>query len=371
MTDIILRDLSIGVIAVSSAVGAAILIGASWYDISQIRRERLAKKLAKGRPPVRPLVSVIVYSQNQAGQTLSCLGSLLKSSQRKLEAIVINNGSGDRTKLALKEFAKQHPKRAIRVINKRQTASLETAVKTGLKAAKGDIILVVSAEHSFDRWALARAADAFASGGETALISATLIQDYPSIANLWQRSKSLLGLNWQKTASLLRPSGTGVHFGVFYSRQMVKKPKVDQDYRFVSDIILQRQISPSISNLAVASHQLAVARAGGKKSALRPLLRSLKSIYRLLALPIFTWYALYLAMNQGYSYLLFMGWAIFMFVFIFSVWTTEYLAYPAKTKLTLLSPAVFGLAVIMVFVEAVAAVVRPVSLKLKGLGTSS
>ncbi len=369
MTDIILRDFSIGVIAVSSAVGAAILIGASWYDISQIRRERLAKKPAPAKG--RPLVSVIIYSQNQAEQTLSCLDSLLKSSKRKLEAIVVNNGSSDQTKLILKEFTKKYPKRAIRVINKRRAADLGTAVKTGLKAAKGDIIVVVGAEYSFDRWALAKAADAFARGNETALISATLIQDRPSILNLWQRSKSLLGLNWQKTASLLRPSGTGVHFGVFYSRQLAKRPKVDQDYRFVSDIILQRQISPSVSNLAVASHQLAVARSGGKKSALRPLLRGFGLVYRLLALPIFTWYALYLAMNQGYSYLLFMGWAVFTFVFIFSVWTTGYLAYPAKIKLTLLSPAVFSLAVIMVFVEAVAAVVRPLSLKLRESGTSS
>lgn len=365
MTDIILRDFSIGVIAVSSAVGAAILIGASWYDISQIRREQLAKKPAKGRPSTRPLVSIIIYSQNQAEQTLSCLDSLLKSSKRKLEAIVVNNGSSDQTKLALKEFAKQHPKRAIRVINKRRVASLETAVKTGLKAAKGDIIVVVGAEYSFDRQALARAADAFVRDDEIALIPATLIQDYPSIANLWQRSKSLLGLNWQKTASLLRPSGTGVHFGVFYSRQMAKRPKVDQDYRFVSDIILQRQISPSVSNLAVTSHRLAVARAGAKKSALRPLLRGSVLVYRLLALPIFTWYALYLAMNQGYSYLLFMGWAMFTFIFIFSVWTTGYLAYPAKTKLTLLSPAVFSLAVIMVFVEAVAKLLGFIPLRSK------
>lgn len=355
MTDLILRNFSIGVIAISSTVGATILIGSSWYDIAQTRRARQAKKTAKGQRQARPLVSVIIYSQNQAEQTLSCLASVLKSSQRKLEAIVVNNGSSDQTKLVLKEFAKQHPKRAIRVINKRQSASLEIAVKTGLRTAKGDIILVVSAEYSLGRQALARAADAFVISQDVALIPALLIKDYPSTLNLWLRFKSLLNLNWQKTASLLRPSGSGLHFGVFYGRQMAKRPKVDQDYRFASDIALMRQPSPSISSSSVVWHQVAVvAKKGGKKSALRPLLRGFGLVYRLLALPIFTWYALYLAMNQGYSYLLFMGWAIFTFLYIFVVWTSEYHTFAAKVKLTALAPAIFSLAIIMIFVEAVA-----------------
>ena len=358
MIDLILKDLSIGVIAVSSAAGASILIGASFYDIKQTKSRRSAQKTASRRRPVRPLVSVIVYSHNQAEETLACLSSLLKSRHRKAEVIVINNGSGDGTKLALKEFASQHSKRAIKVINKRRSVSVETAVKTGLRAARGDIILAVNADCRFDRQALSKAADAFTSSGEVALIAATLIKDYPSAINLWLRFKSLLGLNWQKTASLLRPSGSGLHFGVFYSRQMLKRPKPDQDYRFASDIILKRQLTPSVSNSTIASHELAVARSGGKKSALRPLFNGFKLIYRVLALPIFTWYALYLAMNEGYSYLLLMGWAIFTFVFIFAVWTSEHLAYPAKAKLTLLSPAVFSLSVIMIFVEATATTAR-------------
>lgn len=361
MTDLILRDLSVGVIAISLAAGATVLIGASWYDIAKSQRDRKARKHAKGHQ-ARPLVSVIVYSYNQAEPTLVCLASLLKNTQRKMEAIVINNGSDDQTKLVLKEFVAGHSKRAIKVINKRRAVSVQTVVQSGLRAAQGDVIIVVSGDYRFERRALALAADGFLAGEQTALIPATMVEDYPSALNLWLRFKNLLGLDWQKTASFLRPSGSGIHFGVFYGRQMVKRPKTDQGYRFVSNIILNRQIRPSLGNPAVVAHELAVAPRGGKKSALRPFLRGFKLIYRVIALPIFTWYALYLAMNQGYSYLLLMGWAVFTFIFIFVIWSSEHLAYPAKAKLTALAPAVFSLAVIMIFVEAVSKITEYVPL---------
>ena len=368
MTDAILRDLSVGVLAVSLAAGAAILVGASWYDIVQTKRAKEAKKPTKGRQ-LRPLVSVVIYSQNQAPQTLACLTSVLKSSQRKLEVIVINNGSSDETKMVLKEFVSSRSKRAIRTINKRQAATVETAVKTGLRAAKGDVILVVGSQRGFDRLALAKAANALGRNPGTALIPATWIDEMPSALNLWLRFKSLLGLNWQKTASLLKPTGSGLHFGVFYSRQMVKKPKTDQDYQFASDIILTCRPELSLSSPTLAAHGLAVASKDTKKSALRPLLKSFKLVYKVLALPIFTWYALYLAMNQGYSYLLFISWAIFSFIFVFVIWTTDYLAYRSKARLTALAPAVFSLAVIMVFVEAAASVAKPLVSKISGLST--
>lgn len=370
MTDIIMRDLSIGVIAISSAIGAAILIGSSWYDIIQARQAKEPKRGPKTRQ-VRPIVSVIIYSQNQASGTLDCLASVLKSSQRKLEVIVVNNGSADETKVALKDFASKHSKRAIRTINKRRATSIETAVKTGLRAAKGDVIVIANAQQSFTRLALAKAACALAQNPETALIPATAMVEMPSVFNLWLRSKSLLGLNWQKTASMLRPTGSGLHFGVFYSRQMAKKPKSDQDYQFASEIVLNHQPTPSISAPSELVHGLAVSSKDSKKSALRPLLHGFGLTYKVLALPIFTWYGLYLAMNQGYSYLLFISWLIFSFIFVFVIWTTDIIAYRSKAKLTALAPAVFSLAIIMVFLEAVAAVARPLSSRISWLSSQA
>lgn len=370
MTDIILRDLSIGVITLGAALSAVIFTGASFYDIKEAKSRQLAKNLKPGRRG-RPLVSVIIYSHNQSAETIACLNSLIKSRHRKLEIIVINNASTDDTKPLLKAFVHDHPKRAIRVINKRTAADVEVAVRSGLKASSGDIVLLATAQSRFEPRAISKAADELLANDEIAVIPASLIEDYPSALNLWLRFKGLLGLNWQKTASLLRTSGSGIHFGVFYTRQMVKKPKADQAYRFVSDIILKQQLAPSLSRPRLATHELAVAGPIGKKSALRPFVNAVKLVYRVAALPIFTWYALYLTMNRGYSNLLFMAWAIFSFIFVFAIWTSEYLAYPAKARFTALAPAVFSLAVIMVFVEAAVAVMSPLAAKISGLSTKA
>lgn len=84
------------------------------------------------------LISVIVAAYNIGEYLPRCLDSLLAQSYRKLEIIVVDDGSGDDTGAVCDRYAREHER--IKVIHQQRNEGPSGARNKGLAIAKGDYI---------------------------------------------------------------------------------------------------------------------------------------------------------------------------------------------------------------------------------------
>lgn len=92
-----------------------------------------------------PNVSVIVPAFNAAKTLPTCLKSILKQNYptRKVEIIVINDGSTDKTITFLRSFTLSE---RFKVIRHSENCGLAAARNTGIKNAKGDILIFLDSD---------------------------------------------------------------------------------------------------------------------------------------------------------------------------------------------------------------------------------
>lgn len=90
-----------------------------------------------------PLISVVVPVYNQDKFVGRCLRSLLNQNfpGDKFEIIVVNDGSTDKTDVALETFTKQ-----ITLINLKENSGLPSALNQGIRAAKAPYLVRVDAD---------------------------------------------------------------------------------------------------------------------------------------------------------------------------------------------------------------------------------
>src|SRR5207247_9084473 len=99
-------------------------------------------------PADRPFVSIIVPCRNEEGYVGKCLESILGSDypQERLEVLVVDGASDDRTREIVKRYAERHP--AIRLLDnpKRVTPA---ALNIAIGAAQGQIVLRMGAHVAY------------------------------------------------------------------------------------------------------------------------------------------------------------------------------------------------------------------------------
>ncbi len=97
--------------------------------------------------------SVIIPAFNQRDYLQRCIEEVYKIS-RKMEVIVVNNGSTDTTETLVKNLTKNY--KNLKLINLNKTYSNKIATKRGLDEAKGDMLMVLDAGLSISAYELAR-----------------------------------------------------------------------------------------------------------------------------------------------------------------------------------------------------------------------
>lgn len=97
---------------------------------------------------MKKLLSVIIPTYNEERDIGECLTSLLKQSYNTFEVIVVDDGSTDSTVKIVKNFIKNNKK--IRLI-KGQHKGPGFSRNLGAKKAKGDILVFVDADMTFDK----------------------------------------------------------------------------------------------------------------------------------------------------------------------------------------------------------------------------
>lgn len=93
----------------------------------------------------RPLVSIIVLTHNKAQFTRLCLWSLLGSTYRPLEFVIVDNGSTDETPRLLEEFATsvKEASASVCLIRNENNVGCSTGRNQGMERSRGEYVVFV------------------------------------------------------------------------------------------------------------------------------------------------------------------------------------------------------------------------------------
>lgn len=102
-------------------------------------------------PTGNPSFSVIVPLYNEAENLAPLIETILKelgADPSFLELVLIDDGSRDQTAELAREYAAREPR--VRLVQHERNRGLGAAIRTGLQAARGDLILYTDADLPFD-----------------------------------------------------------------------------------------------------------------------------------------------------------------------------------------------------------------------------
>lgn len=138
-----------------------------------------------------PLVSVIIPTKNSAEYIDKCLASIKIQSYKKIEIIVVDNNSADKTK----EFAKKYIKF---IYNKGPERSAQR--NFGAKKAKGDFLLFIDSDMELTKDVIKSCVEKFLNS-KTENIGGIIIPEKSVGTNFWAKCKALersfyLGIDW-------------------------------------------------------------------------------------------------------------------------------------------------------------------------------
>lgn len=110
------------------------------------------------------MLSVVIPCRNEAENLPVLLAEVDAAlAGRAYETIVVDDGSSDRTPIVLADLRKQNP--SLRQIRHDQSAGQSAAVRSGVFAARGAVILTIDGDGQNDPSYLPALADALISGG--------------------------------------------------------------------------------------------------------------------------------------------------------------------------------------------------------------
>ncbi len=115
----------------------------------------IANSADAGVSSVKPLVSVIVACYNEQRFIARCLDSILFGSYplECLEVLVVDGMSTDETRQIVRQFANRHS--AVKLLDNPRRIT-PVGFNIGVRAARGELIMIMSAHAAYDRYAIER-----------------------------------------------------------------------------------------------------------------------------------------------------------------------------------------------------------------------
>ncbi|TLX93741.1 MAG: glycosyltransferase family 2 protein [Thaumarchaeota archaeon] len=115
-----------------------------------------------GQTGYSPLVSIIIPAKNDGILIRDSIEGAIRSSYRKINIILVNDGSTDDTGSVMAEFQRQHPE-TIKVVQLSQNVGKRKAILTAIKSEKaiGDIIVLIDSDSVVESDAIERIVQCF------------------------------------------------------------------------------------------------------------------------------------------------------------------------------------------------------------------
>jgi len=121
-----------------------------WHDVQMAYWD---KKRARAVRRYRPLVSVMIPAWNEEVGILDTVQSLLGSTYKKVELIIVNDGSTDNSDKMIREYIEQYYRmnpssyRRIEIVyHYKQNGGKGAALNTAIELAKGEILMSIDAD---------------------------------------------------------------------------------------------------------------------------------------------------------------------------------------------------------------------------------
>ncbi len=192
-----------------------------------------SRKIAKDRKEIAAdqplLVSVIITARNEEEKIGRCISSVLGQTYKNLELVVVDDGSSDKTLLRAQDFAKEDPR--IQVIQAGRKpedwVGKSWPCQKGFESSKGDLLLFVDADSSFDPRAIDYSLDYF--------VASSL--DMFSIA-----PKVVMQRIWSKATLPLVSAG----INLLYPMTKVNDTRSKRAYVFGTFVLIRRTVYSAI-----------------------------------------------------------------------------------------------------------------------------
>lgn len=126
---------------------------------------------ATARPLSRPEVSVVIPCKNEAENLPELIGEIAAAlAGRNFEIIVVDDGSTDATPAVIRDLMRDRP--WLRSMRDIRSSGQSAAVRTGLLAARGDVVLTIDGDGQNNPEFMPAMLDALEQGGpRTALVA--------------------------------------------------------------------------------------------------------------------------------------------------------------------------------------------------------
>ena len=128
------------------------------------------------------MLSVVIPSKDTQDLTAACLRSLSRGGERPIECVVVDDGSRDGT---ADQLRRSFPD--VRLLRNDEPQGFTAAANRGLRAARGDLLLLLNSDTEVDEGALGRLCRAFAEAPDLGIAGATL--RYPDGRSQWSAGR--------------------------------------------------------------------------------------------------------------------------------------------------------------------------------------
>ena len=175
------------------------LVGANYYDILKFR----ANSTTKPKRRVRPLVAVLIPAHNEEKAIIRSIESVLRSSYRKIIAIVIDDASTDATRSIVRQYIKEHPNAKLKLMFKRNNVGKASAMNYALKnAVNTDLVMTLDADSIIQKRTIANAVNYFDDPKVVGVAANVRVLDSYSTIGLLQKFEYMIGYRSKKFFSI-------------------------------------------------------------------------------------------------------------------------------------------------------------------------
>lgn len=158
------------------------------------RRKSTFKRRSKN---FKPLVTILIPAYNESTVIGKTVSSLLKSSYRNIEVIIINDGSTDDTRAVGMKLAKKSKR--VRFISQRN-AGKAAALNKGVAKAKGEIIICVDADTIFPAYTVSRLIKHFDDPKVGAVAGSVKVGNISNMVTRWQALEYTVSIHLERSA---------------------------------------------------------------------------------------------------------------------------------------------------------------------------
>lgn len=180
---------------------------APWAGVMERREDQLISHFASD---YQPLVSVLIPAWNEEVGLLTTVKSLLASSYRAVELVIVNDGSTDSSDALMRNFLEKYEREmmgvpgAIKIVYLyQQNGGKGTALNTAISLSHGDILVSIDADCTVHRYAIASFVKAFRDPRVKACVGNVKVGNTHTLIGTIQYLEFVFSFYMKKCESLL------------------------------------------------------------------------------------------------------------------------------------------------------------------------